>query len=126
MAAAELGVRLVTLPRLTGWLGIAIGTAPEEPTAAPIEATALRYREVLLLRALSTTAPKWPFADGPCLRQALVAGWILRRHRPRLRLGVARDDEQVLAHAWIEVDGLGTLGRHQDYLPLLGDPSASS
>lgn len=123
MAVAELGVRLVKLPRLTGWLGIAIGTSAEEPSVTSADASALRYRDLALLRAVSAVAPKWPFADGPCLRQALVAGWILRRRRPTLRLGVARGNDQVLAHAWIEVDGVGTLGWQQGYLPLRGDTS---
>jgi hypothetical protein len=44
----------------------------------------------------------WPLGDS-CLRQALVCGWLVRRLRPRLQLGVAKVDGEVRAHAWILV-----------------------
>lgn len=122
MAIAEVGVRFVKLPRLTRWLRISLSTAGVEPPPETVSMAGLRRRELLLLQALGVVAPKWPFADGPCLRQALVAGWILRRRGPRLRLGVARTDHRVLAHAWLEVDGVGTLGWQEGYMPLHDDP----
>jgi hypothetical protein len=30
-------------------------------------------------------------------------GWVLRRHHPQLVVGVRRDEEGVLAHAWIRI-----------------------
>jgi hypothetical protein len=31
---------------------------------------------------------------------------VLRRHAPALRIGVAKNDRGVQAHAWVEVDGV--------------------
>ena len=41
-----------------------------------------------------------------CLRRALVLAWLLGRRgfRARVWIGVARDEETLLAHAWIETD----------------------
>ena len=41
-----------------------------------------------------------------CLRRALLGGYVLRRHAPVVRIGVAKTDKLVLAHAWVEVDGV--------------------
>jgi hypothetical protein len=43
--------------------------------------------------------------NGTCLRRALVMSDILRDRTPILRVGVAKADGAVMAHAWIEVDG---------------------
>lgn len=46
-----------------------------------------------------------PF-NSTCLRTALVGGYVLRAHRPALRVGVGKSNGLVAAHAWIEVDGV--------------------
>jgi hypothetical protein len=47
----------------------------------------------------------WPLGAGPCLRESLVLGHLIRDRSPVLRLGVARHGYRMRAHAWIEVDG---------------------
>jgi len=132
MLVAEIGVRTVPLPRLGRFFGAPLSTSQHEPlstlrgdrissptgalegveargepdgerfvgSSAPMDAGALRR-----LKVLGVIAPRWPFCKGPCLRQALVAGRILRGRQPRLRIGVAVEGSDVMAHAWLEVDG---------------------
>jgi hypothetical protein len=122
MSIIEVGVRLMALPRLGRLVGATVSMSDAAPI--PTGSTAqLNRREVVYLQALTTVASHWPFADGPCLRQALVGGYILRRLHPRLRLGVARQDTDMVAHAWLEIDGLGTIGWNGAYLPLHGHES---
>jgi hypothetical protein len=47
----------------------------------------------------------WPLGAGPCLRESLVLGHLIRDRSPVLRLGVARHGHRMRAHAWVEVDG---------------------
>jgi hypothetical protein len=39
-----------------------------------------------------------------CLRRALIAGHLLREHKPSLHIG-ARRDGTLAFHAWLELDG---------------------
>lgn len=128
MAVAEVGVRTVPLPRLSRLMGAPLGTAPEAVRGAasggapaeprPPSLTAAERRRVRLAFALGR---RWPFADGPCLRQALVAGRALRRHAPALRIGATLDDTGVVGHAWLEVGSL-EIGRAGPFGPLSGTP----
>lgn len=47
-----------------------------------------------------------PF-NGTCLRRAIVGGYFLRDRDPVVRIGVAKTDGVVSAHAWVEVSGVG-------------------
>ena len=64
--------------------------------------------------------------DKPCLPQALVAQWLLRRrgYPATLRIGVTRDEAgQLLAHAWVESEGVILIGGRfspELYTPLRG------
>ena len=69
----------------------------------PFDLLSLSSRERMLLGALASVQRRWLF-DATCLRRALAAGWILRRRRPRLCLGLT-SAEGALAHAWLVVDG---------------------
>jgi hypothetical protein len=42
-----------------------------------------------------------------CLRQSLALWWLLRRRgvTAELRIGVGKEEEQILAHAWVELHG---------------------
>lgn len=50
--------------------------------------------------------------DKPCLTQALVAQRFLRQrgYDATLRIGVAKDGRELLAHAWLERDGRVIIG----------------
>lgn len=65
----------------------------------------------------------WPFGRGPCLRQSLVIGHLLRSRQPVLRLGVGEVDGRVMAHAWIEFSGT-SIGGSDWFLPLLAHPTS--
>lgn len=55
-----------------------------------------------------------------CLDQSLVLGWLLRRHGTDARIvfGARKEDNQMEAHAWVEVDGLALNDDiHQHFSP---------
>lgn len=96
VAAVELGLRTSTLPRLTRLLGV----DGRRRTSAPLAPSVFRRRTVDADHCLA----RWP-VETTCLRRALVVGHQLRRYGPVLRLGVRREDGEVKAHAWLEIDG---------------------
>ena len=118
MAVAEVGVRLLSLPRLARWMGTPLATGPRSPAGDPPSLRPSERRRVRLAAALGR---RWPFADGPCLRQALVTGRVLRRHRPVLRIGASLAGAEVTGHAWLEVGSL-EIGRAEAYGALLASP----
>jgi hypothetical protein len=112
---AEAAVRLVPLPRLTRQLGIGLGDhAPG--TGAPRGAISHRTID---RRAASVDRfyRAWPREDS-CLRRALVLGFRVRAAHPVMQIGVAKEDDRVRAHAWIEVDGRVVGDESGDYAPL--------
>ncbi len=114
----EAAVRTVPVARLAGWLGVDLrlslspSPGPTGPSAADFGPAELRRA-----RLARKVVAHWPFGAGPCLRESLVLGHILRRHHPAMRLGVARDGEEITAHAWLEVGGV-SLEADRGYLPL--------
>jgi hypothetical protein len=58
-----------------------------------------------------------------CLEQSLVLRWLLQRQGidARIVFGARKDDEQMQAHAWVEVNGVALSednGVYQDFSPL--------
>ena len=58
-----------------------------------------------------------------CLDQSLVLGWLLRRQGidARIVFGARKEDQQMEAHAWVEVDGVTVSedeGEHQTFSSL--------
>ncbi|HEY2976128.1 MAG TPA: lasso peptide biosynthesis B2 protein [Pyrinomonadaceae bacterium] len=58
-----------------------------------------------------------------CLEQSLVLRWLLQRQGidARIVFGARKDDEQMQAHAWVEVNGVALSednGVYQDFAPL--------
>jgi hypothetical protein len=102
--AVELGLRTTTLPRLARALGTPLAVDGFDEHAEPADAVLLPGWAVLRMRAAQRVLRHWPFGD-TCLRQALVCGWLVRRLRPALQLGVAKVDGEVRAHAWLVVGG---------------------
>ncbi|MGQ0577205.1 MAG: lasso peptide biosynthesis B2 protein [Pseudonocardia sp.] len=117
--AVEIGLRVTTLPRLCAALGVALAAGTRTAEQGDVLLTG---RDRAGWRAAQRVVAGWPWArDRQCLRLALVAGRLLRHHRPTLHLGVARVDGAAAAHAWL------TAGRtvldtvddtHRRYLPL--------
>jgi hypothetical protein len=113
----EAAIRWVRLPRLSEMLGIRLQVDPPTHLDAPAARAAdVAYRpapEVELPPALASARRSvdrlmrlWPLGAGPCLRESLVLGHLIRDRDPVLRLGVARHGYRVRAHAWIEVSGV--------------------
>jgi hypothetical protein len=104
LAAAEIGLRTRPLPTVARWFGVPISTTAATGDTGQMW-TELSADERHRLAVTGSVADRWPFGRGPCLRQALVEGWVLRQRHPVLRLGVATAGSAILAHAWVEVDG---------------------
>ncbi|WP_250447386.1 lasso peptide biosynthesis B2 protein, partial [Actinotalea sp. C106] len=68
----------------------------------------------LALRVLD----RGPF-NGTCLRQSLLLAHLLRHRDPVLRVGVAKVDGAVRAHAWIEIDGASLDPTRSDFQVLV-------
>lgn len=119
LAIVELVVRSVPLPRLSTMMGTPLVT--DDPPLERSGHPQLTPAEGRRLRMLDAVAPHWPFCDGPCLRQALVAGRVLKRHGPRLRIGAALDGDAFMAHAWLEV-GAVDVGHSDRFATLVASP----
>ncbi len=104
LAVVEMLIRWVSLPRLSRMLGIRVNLAPVRSELEQFRIDELSPRDRRQLRCTRRVADVWPLSKGPCLRRSLVAGHLLRRHHPAIRLGVAGRGDDVLAHAWLEID----------------------
>lgn len=124
MGIVEVGVRLRRFSEFARRIGVPLHTGDRCATSAGTLNRELSARQVQRLRILNTLSPWWPFGHGPCLRHALVAGRILREMGPVLRIGVSPSSSSpsvklIVAHAWIEVDGIALDRDSEDFLPLL-------
>jgi hypothetical protein len=105
--AAEVAVKLVSLPRLARFLGIALldldkprAGESRRRSASGMDAATVARRA----RSVDRLYRAWP-RKSSCLRRALVLGYRVRKANPVLAIGVANDDGAIRAHAWIEVGG---------------------
>lgn len=118
--AAEVAVKLFTLPRLTKWLGITLidekADAPTSEGAAP--STGLDQATIARrTRTVDRLYRVWPRKNS-CLRRALVLGRRIQAAGPVLMIGVAEEDGSIRAHAWIEIDGVPVGDTSGDFAPL--------
>jgi len=102
--AVETSLRFESLPSTARRFGchLELEPAPGSADADPVDV--LTRRELADLLLIRRVLKRGPF-NGTCLRQALSQGFLLRRRRPVLRVGVAKVDGTVTAHAWLEVAG---------------------
>jgi len=112
---AEVGVRTVPLNTLIPVfsLRMAPGSESRDTLGGDVDPASghptgdLDAGERRRLTLVVRIAFHWPGGPGPCLRQALVTGRVLGRHRPRLLLGVLSPgpdgSQPVRAHAWVEL-----------------------
>jgi hypothetical protein len=114
-AVVEVGLRLVPLARLARALDVPLSTLPAPVRTQGGDQAALAPSQRRWLWATNVVLQRWPFGD-TCLRRALVLGYLLRRERPVLRIGVAQGEE-ALAHAWIETEKFA-IGAQPAYTPL--------
>ncbi|HMJ14473.1 MAG TPA: lasso peptide biosynthesis B2 protein [Polyangiaceae bacterium] len=98
----EAGLRTRSLPELTSALGITF--APDQPSPAETDLETISAQVRWACRAADRMVRLLP-GGSPCLRRALIAGHLLRKHKPSLRIGSARLAGQFAFHAWLEVGG---------------------
>lgn len=94
LLAADLGLRAFPFARVERWLSPRLSATAEEPAVGRLAwATGAAARHHL-----------YPMR---CLPQALCLRWLLGRHgiESELRIGVARKDDGLAAHAWVERQG---------------------
>jgi len=99
----EAGLRTRPLDRVVSGLGIALANGEADPEPRPAEApvsTHVRWAFDATDRVLGLLPGR-----SQCLRRALIAGHLLREHKPSLHIGSARRDGKLAFHAWLELDG---------------------
>ena len=117
LPAAALALRLLPLPRVLGLVG-ALATPSRRPAEPGV---ALRAGHLVML------ASRCCLPRPTCLAKALVAYGFLRRRglAVEIVIGVTRDADSLLAHAWVEHGGRPAAGSPvaRTYAPLvrLGD-----
>ena len=95
-------LRCLGVRRTYRLLGGPVASAAVASTV-PLAAQASAKRLAQLVDIASRRGPY----NATCLRQSLVLWWLLRRRglAAELRIGVAKEGEQVRAHAWVELAG---------------------
>lgn len=111
LLAAVIAVRAESAIRRSGVTGAArVGglQLAMDGVKAPVGAAAAAGLTERELEQLDTAwrVLRWGPFNGTCLRRAVVGGYFLRRRRPLLRIGVAKAQGAVAAHAWVEVGGV--------------------
>lgn len=105
LIVVELLIRWVRLPRLARLLGVRLDLTPEATRREQLGVADLTPRARRKVRCALRVTNAWPLGRGPCLRQSLVTAQMLRQQGAAVRLGVAGSGEEILAHAWVEIDG---------------------
>ncbi len=100
----EVGLRLTTLPRLARIMATPLTQPDDQQLPTPGEPAPLPPWAKRCVRSTQRVLRRWPFGD-TCLRQALISGFLLRRLKPTLQVGVAKIDGEIRAHAWLVVNG---------------------
>jgi hypothetical protein len=93
-----LGLRLAGLQRFQAWLDRS-PIAPHAPLSQP---------EAGALGAAVNRAANHVFGPATCLTRSLLLRWLLRRYGTPsdLRIGVRFEEGVLVAHAWVEKDGI--------------------
>jgi hypothetical protein len=99
-----------TLARLSTRASTENGTSSEAARPSPDQ----------IASAVASASIRLP-GKATCLARSLATLALLKRHRfdAQLRLGVARDEaREVIAHAWVEVDGVALNERPGEFEPI--------
>jgi hypothetical protein len=113
----EVGLRVLPLRIVARIAGVRL-LEEGSGTGASLGSVELPWWAGERVAAAHRVVARWPH-EGPCLRRGLVAGALLRRFDPVLRLGVARSGSgRLAAHAWIEVGGATFDATTTGYAPL--------
>ncbi len=98
LPATALSLRVFGYRRTRSWLERHVSTGTNDP-ADP------RREAARVARLVSVAARRGPYRAN-CLRQALVAWWLLGRRGvvTKLVIGVRKDPHGFAAHAWVEYE----------------------
>ena len=98
----EAGLRTRSLDELASLLGITLANGELERTQRepPDVPSQVLWAFDATDRVLGLVSDR-----SQCLRRALIAGHLLREHRPSLHIGSVRRDGRLAFHAWLELDG---------------------
>lgn len=101
----DLALRILPLPRVLA-LSDRVFRWPKAEAARSPACSSAR------LAWLVDVAGRYAPAGATCLKRSLVLSWLLRRRgiATTLRIGVARRDGRIEAHAWLERDGQAIQG----------------
>lgn len=93
-----LGLRLAGLQRFQAWLDRS-PIAPRAPLSQP---------EAAALGVAVNRAANHILGPASCLTRSLLLRWLLRRYGTPsdLRIGVRLEEDVLVAHAWVEKDGI--------------------
>jgi hypothetical protein len=99
----EAGLRTRPLDELTRLLGITLRADTSMGRANPLP---LEISSEVSWAFQATDRLLWFLsARSQCLRRTLIAGHLLREHKPSLYIGSAKLDGNFAFHAWLELDG---------------------
>lgn len=101
LLVAEIGLRVSSLRQSQRWL--------RRLAASPRRSPPIEVKTVVWWVEAAARHHLMPMT---CLRRSLVLEALLAGlgFAPRLRLGVRRESETLLAHAWVELDGVSVGG----------------
>jgi hypothetical protein len=99
LPATALSLRMFGYRRTRAWMERHASPNRSGPADPRLEAARVA-------RLVSVAAHRGPYRAN-CLRQALVAWWLLGRRGvdTNLVIGVRKDEQGFAAHAWVELDG---------------------
>ncbi len=105
VVGVEAGLRVTDVGRLASRVGVPLAARTSVAPGGDSDGDVARLTtsEQRDYWAASWVLDRWLY-DGTCLRRALVTGFLLRRHRPVLHLGLI--DDGRTSHAWVEADGM--------------------
>jgi hypothetical protein len=106
LLAVDIALRVVPFARLDKALS---------PRPSPRSARGISAGDVDRICSIVDAAARRQYADASCLRRAIVIRCILggRGASTRLRLGVRKAGSELVAHAWLELNGQ-PVGQAQD------------
>lgn len=120
---------LVLLALALPWLGASLrlfGYGPtrrwleqRSPQAGSRARTAQDLHSAERLAVLAGIAGRHGAVMANCLPQSLLVYWLLRRRGwlPEIRIGVRKQDGEMGAHAWVELDGVALAQRELAHQP---------
>jgi hypothetical protein len=136
LPAVRCALRFVTITRLQ-LLGVhtLTGSGPGSPAPMPsrppkreteahtMDLSLTTGRSPETIARMVRIAAEHGLYRAKCLEQSLVLRWLLQRQGidARIVFGARKDDEQMQAHAWVEVNGVALSednGVYQDFSPL--------